>query len=103
MSTDVTVRDNPELSRYEVYSGEELAGFAQYTVEGNRVSLTHTETDPEFAGRGLAGRLVGEALEDLRGKEREVLPYCPYVRKFLAKHPEYVDLVPQEERAGFGL
>lgn len=103
MTTDIAVRDNPEQSRYEVYSGEQLAGFAEYTLDGTRVSFTHTETEPAFAGQGLAKRLVAEALEDVRGRGHAVLPYCPYVRKFLGKHPEYVDLVPAEERAEFGL
>lgn len=104
MTTDhVTVRDNPDQSRYEVYSGENFAGFTTYQREGERLSLTHTETEPAFEGQGLARRLVSGALEDARGRGLVVLPYCAYVRKFLAKHPEYVDLVPEAERPDFGL
>jgi hypothetical protein len=31
------------------------------------------------------------------------MPYCPFVRKFIAKHDEYVALVPAEHREKFGL
>lgn len=102
-TNDVTVRDNPDRSRYEVHSGGELAGFAAYQVEGERMSLTHTEIEPAYEGQGLASRLVTDALEDVRVRGLGVLPYCPYVRKFLAKHQEYLDLVPEEERASFSL
>jgi uncharacterized protein len=32
-----------------------------------------------------------------------VPPYCPFVRRWLGKHPEYAGLVPADQRAGFGL
>jgi hypothetical protein len=32
-----------------------------------------------------------------------VLPHCPFVKSYIAKHPEYLDLVPEAERGGFGL
>ncbi|HEY3259270.1 MAG TPA: GNAT family N-acetyltransferase, partial [Pseudonocardiaceae bacterium] len=58
---------------------------------------------PEFGGRGLAGQLVQHALDDTRRRGLAVLPFCPYVRGFIARHPEYVDLVPQAQRDRFGL
>jgi len=32
-----------------------------------------------------------------------VLPYCPFVHKWISEHPEYADLVPERERKRFGL
>jgi predicted GNAT family acetyltransferase len=32
-----------------------------------------------------------------------VLPFCPFVNAYLKRHPEYLDLVPEERRAAFGL
>jgi uncharacterized protein len=32
-----------------------------------------------------------------------VLPYCPFVRGFIDRHREYLDLLPVERRAKFGL
>ncbi len=32
-----------------------------------------------------------------------VLPYCPFVRYFIDHHDEYLDLVPREAQARFGL
>jgi predicted GNAT family acetyltransferase len=99
----VTVRDNPERSRYEVYADDDLAGFTQYQLGSHQIAFVHTETGPAFAGRGLAGRLVTAALNEVRQRGLAVLPFCPYVMKFIAKHPEYLDLVPAARRAEFDL
>ena len=44
-----------------------------------------------------------EALDQTRLTGRMVLPYCVVVRGFIAKHPDYLDLVPVEHREEFGL
>jgi uncharacterized protein len=99
----VTVRDNPEKSRYEVYDGEQLAGFTEYHRYRDDIAFIHTETALAFTGRGLARQLVQSALDDVRKRGLAALPFCPYVRKFIERHPQYVDLVPQEQRERFGL
>ena len=98
-----TVRDNPEQSRYEIHDGDTLAGFSQYKLTGDRIAFVHTETDAAFAGRGMASRLVTGMLDELRQRRLAVLPFCPYVRKFIAEHPAYLDLVPEDQRARFDL
>jgi uncharacterized protein len=103
MSEDTQVRDNPELSRYEILVGDTVAGFTEYTTHGTQVDLIHTEVEAKFEGRGLASTLISELLDDIRRRGLEAMPYCPFVRKFIAKHDEYVDLVPAEHRAKFGL
>lgn len=102
MSTHV--RDNPASSRYEVFAGAELAGFSTYKLRGQRIAFLHTETDPAFAGRGLARRLVTEALDDARRRGLQVLPFCPYVKEVIANNRgDYLDLVPAKDRERFGL
>jgi len=98
------ISNNPEQSRYELVEDGALLGQAQYRELTGRISFTHTETDPARAGQGLAAELVAFALDDVRSRGLAVLPLCPYVRAFVAKHPDqYLDLVPQADRARFGL
>ncbi|WP_406724016.1 GNAT family N-acetyltransferase [Streptomyces sp. GD-15H] len=102
MST--ATRDNPAEHRYEIHDDGRLAGFAVYELAHGSISFTHTETLPEFGGRGLAGQLVAEALDDARRRNLAVLPYCPYVRKVIARDTDtYLDLVPEKDRARVGL
>jgi len=32
-----------------------------------------------------------------------VLPYCPFIRSYIQRHPAYLDLVPADRRAEFAL
>jgi predicted GNAT family acetyltransferase len=101
---DATVTDNSDESRYEIHSGDgRLAGFIVYRLKPGRISLIHTEIDDEFEGQGLGSKLVAGALDDARGRELGVLPFCPFVNSYIERHPEYVDLVPEGERKRFGL
>ena len=97
------VVDNPNGSRFEIYDDEELAGFAEYHRFRNEIAFIHTEIDPRFEGRGLAGLLARTALDTVREQGLGVLPYCPFIRGWITKHPDYVDLVPASQRAKFGL
>jgi predicted GNAT family acetyltransferase len=99
-----SVRDNPAENRYEIYDGDQLAGFSEYKPTGRKIVFTHTQTDPAFGGRGMAKQLVTQALDDARARGLAVLPFCPYVRKVIAENPgQYLDLVPAKARERFNL
>lgn len=98
------VRDNPDQGRYEITKDDQIVGFAEYKLTGARIAFTHTEVYLEFAGRGLARRLVTDALADVRDRGLAVLPFCPYVRSVIASDPaQYLDLVRAQDRARFEL
>lgn len=100
----VDIRDNPVEQRFEIYHSGVLAGCADYLIAGDCISLTHTETFPAFAGRGLAKRLITFALEQARARNLQVLPLCPYALRVVSENLEaYLDLVPADARAGFAL
>jgi predicted GNAT family acetyltransferase len=102
---DPDVVDVEGRNRYEIRVEGETVGFAEYhrRAGGPTISFTHTVVDDAHAGQGLAGRLARAALDDVRGRGLAVLPYCPYIRGWISKHPEYVDLVPEDRRAEFEL
>lgn len=88
------IRNSPEKTRYEIVVDEQLAGFAQYRLHKGRITFFHTEIFDEYSGKGLAGHLIGHALQDARSQALEVVPLCPYVAAFIKSHSdEYLDLV----------
>jgi uncharacterized protein len=99
----VNVADNAEAGRYEARVDDDLAGFLQYGARPGLLALVHTEVDSRFEGQGVGGRLVRGALDDARAKGLAVLPFCPFVNGYLRRHPEDVELVPEEYRAQFDL
>jgi hypothetical protein len=99
----ITVTDHPEAERYEVQVDGALAGFAEYKRGDGQIAFTHTEVDKAYGGRGLAGRLAQVSLDEARAAGVSVLPFCPFYRGWIGKHPEYLELVPEARRAEFGL
>jgi predicted GNAT family acetyltransferase len=99
----IEVRDDREAERYVIAVDGEPAGFTQYRDRGQALSFVHTEIDDRFEGRGLGGRLISAALDDARSRGLAVLPFCPFVRSYVERHSEYLDLVPETQRAQFGL
>jgi predicted GNAT family acetyltransferase len=97
------VVDVPESNRYEIREDGTVLGYAEYTRTEHEISFTHTVVEPEYGGRGLAGQLIRFALDDARAHENTVLPFCPFVKAFIGKHREYVDLVPERQRGRFDL
>jgi len=89
--------DGAELLRtdeqYELRLDGRVASLASYYERDGVVVIPHTETSPEFRGRGLAGRLVGYALDDIRARGLRVEPACPFVADFIGQHPDYADLL----------
>ena len=81
----------------------EIAGFVDYRLEENQIAFLHAETEDGFRGKGIAGHLVRASLDSARGRGLAVLPFCPYVRRWIGEHPDYADLVPAGRRAEFGL
>ncbi|HEV7961387.1 MAG TPA: GNAT family N-acetyltransferase [Actinoplanes sp.] len=90
---DVQVQDNPERSRFELVVDGELAGQATYRIRDGVVIVTHSEVDPGFRGRGLAGELARQTLDTLRERGDRVVPACPFFAKYVGEHPEYDDIV----------
>ena len=92
--TDVQVSDAPDEHRFEARSADgELMGFSVYDTIGPTVIFTHTEVAPKFEGQGVASTLVKEALDAVRASGRDVVAFCPYVKAWIARHPDYQDLL----------
>ena len=92
-SGDVRVVDNRERRHYELWLGDEQAGYIAYREEPGAVVLIHTEIDPKYEGHGLGSQLVQGALDDIRERGLRLIPVCPFVRAYLQRHPEQRDLV----------
>ena len=97
------VQDNPAASRFEITIDDELAGYVDYREHEGEYALPHTRVLPAYEGRGVGSELVVGALEHIRDAGGTVLPYCPFVPKVIRDHPEFTDLVPEDQRATFGL
>lgn len=89
----VEVKHNEKAHRFE----SEIQGLSAvlvYKIVPGRMLIQHTEVPPSLEGRGLAAKLTRVALEYARKEKLQVVPACSYTASFMAKHPEYNDLLP---------
>lgn len=92
-SEDIKLSRNDDAERYEIRLGGHRVGLADFYRRGDVVVIPHTETSPEFGGRGLASQLVRYCLDDIRAQGLRVEPACPFVAAYIRKNPEYADLL----------
>lgn len=104
MSDTIAVHDNPAQHRYEITVDGDLAGFAVYYLEKQRIVIIHTEVAVAYEGQGLGSRLARDTLDDVRGRGLRVVPACPFFARYIKTHPEYQDLTRarEAERAVLG-
>ena len=105
---DVSVRDNPDKSRFDVLVGDTHAGFSMYkdleatpadpSAAGAAAAAAaaqrifyHTVVFDEFGGRGLAGILTRTALGTSVETGHRIVAVCPYVKKWLTTHHDFDD------------
>jgi predicted GNAT family acetyltransferase len=90
---DAKVEENVLHHRFELPIADEAVATAYYRLEDGRVVLIHTEVPAEFSGQGFASRLAQGTFELLRQTGRKAVLKCPFMSRYLIKHPEYSDIV----------
>ena len=91
MPNSPAVVHNEAAHQFEIPNDQGRA-LLKYVKRGNLLDLVHTEVDEQFAGRGFAAALARAALDYARANDLKVVATCPFVRKYLERHPEYNDL-----------
>lgn len=95
---DIRVRDDQVAGRFEILVNDVVAGYADYQdapATGGSAGVRtfpHTVVDPEFGGRGLAGRMIGQALRETKDDGLRVRPACSFVAKYVEKNPDAAEI-----------
>ncbi|MBO0812923.1 MAG: N-acetyltransferase [Microlunatus sp.] len=90
----ITVVDVPNENRYEAtdQAGTRY-GLVDYIRTDKMITFTHTEVDPAAEGKGIGSTLARAVLDQARTDGVAVLPLCPFIKGWIARHPDYADLV----------
>ncbi|MFT7836060.1 GNAT family N-acetyltransferase [Saccharothrix sp. BKS2] len=89
----IEVHDVPDEKHFAAVVDGVPAGRAEYLRTAGLIVFTHTEVDPAFEGKGVGSALARAALDQARAWELPVMPQCPFIASYIARHPEYVDIV----------
>ncbi len=98
-----TVAHTPQLHRFEVHYGDDLAGFTEYLDHDGQRIFYHTEIGAAFGGKGLATTLIRSALGETVGSGHRIVPICPFVKGFVDKHDDFADSVDPVTSAALDL
>lgn len=85
------VYNNHERSRFELVEQGHTA-FAEYAIDGDVITFTHTVVPSALQGMGVGSRLIHGALTEARSRGLKVRAKCTFVAAYIAKHPEWQDL-----------
>jgi uncharacterized protein len=92
-----TVRDDRQHHRF-VFGNDGAVGELTYELDGDRLFLLHTEVADALRGQGVGGQLVTAAVSRAIDNGLTVVPWCPYARRWLRKHPDVADTVAVDWR-----
>lgn len=87
------VRNNKGSRRFEMDTPAGIA-LADYRIDGDVMTMFHTEVPFSLRGRGYGYHLVSGALEHVRRLQLKVRPTCWFVREVIDRRPEFQDLLP---------
>ena len=90
--TENEVVREPEEARFAVYTDGHTA-VLEYQLFPDKVVFTHTGVPRELEGHGVGNALAKTGLEWAREEGLRVIPICPFVAAYIARNPEYADLV----------
>ena len=80
--------NNKKAHRFEINLDGSFA-IVPYNIKDDMIGLFHTEVPEAYRGKGLATKLALYALNYAKDHELKVLPYCPFIAKYIKEHPEW--------------
>ena len=89
------VISNPARQRYELRAEGGLA-TAYYEPRGDTLVFTHTVVPEALRGAGIGSTLIKAALADVRSRGLKLVAQCPFVAKYIERHPEERDLLADQ-------
>ena len=92
----MNVTDNKEKSRFET-KVDGYDAFVEYSVLPGVLKLDHTEVDKALAGQGVASEMIEKVLLEIELRGLKVIPVCPFIEKYIGKHPEWKSIVADDK------
>ncbi|MFO7897117.1 MAG: GNAT family N-acetyltransferase [Candidatus Cloacimonadales bacterium] len=82
-----------EQKRFYTEQDNKRALLDYKQIDETTLKYYHTFVPPELRGKKFAAEIVRYALDYAQEHDFQVIPSCPYVRKFIERHQEYQSLV----------
>jgi uncharacterized protein len=93
-----SVKINTHKHQFDLRTDGKLSFVTYEETTDDTLTLLHTEVDPDLEGQGIGTALVRGTLDYIRANDLYMIPSCPFVKRFVERHPEYQDLVSPDSR-----
>ena len=85
--------DNETTKRFQFELENGDIAKIEYIKAQEKIYLTHTEVPQGYEGQGIGSELIKQTLEHIKEQDWTLIPLCPFVAKYLQRHPEWKSLV----------
>jgi predicted GNAT family acetyltransferase len=92
-SWELDVVNDAERGRWFASIGPEAIAELPYRFVGGRVVLLTTWVDPAYRHHRVASELIARVLNEIRETGKKITVICPVVGEFIARNPQYLDLI----------
>ncbi|MFS4091489.1 GNAT family N-acetyltransferase [Streptomyces sp. AF1A] len=90
---ELDIANDAERGRWTASLGPEAIAELSYRFVGGRVVLLTTWVDPAYRHKRVATELMARVLNEIRESGKKITIICPVVGEFIARHPQYLDLI----------
>lgn len=85
---------NEENHRFEI-TFENHKAFIDFKERPGKITLIHTEVEPELEGKGAATAVIEKTLAYIEDNNYKLVPLCPLVFAYIKRHPEWKRIVDE--------
>ncbi|GAB3398637.1 hypothetical protein GCM10027568_35940 [Humibacter soli] len=90
---ELDINDDTEHGRWEAVLNEDTVAELPYRYVGGRIVLLSTWVAHPYRQQRVATELIARVLDEIRGTGKKITIICPVVGAFIARNPEYADLI----------
>jgi len=62
-----------------------IYAYLRYRLDGRKMYIESTYTPEQFRGKGLAAKLMEEAISYAKNQGFEIIPLCSYAKHYLSE------------------
>ena len=92
-SWELDVLNDAEHGRWIATLGADAIAELPYRFVGGRVVLLTTWVNHAYRNNRVATELISRVLDEIRESGKKITIICPVVGEFIARNPDYLDLI----------
>lgn len=90
---ELDIVNDVEHGRWEAVLNEDTVAELTYRFVGGRIVLLSTWVAHPYRQQRVATELIARVLDEIRASGKKITIVCPVVGEFIARNPEYADLI----------